>query len=84
MTNREKLLEELGKLNSTQFYQIMSDNLLVTIMEDHQCLTCETLYGSVCPIMSDERATCRLPTEGWLDLPCTVERLITEGYDHGA
>lgn len=84
MTNREMLLEELGKLNSTQLYDILSEGRILMVMEDHQCLECEALYASPCPILSDERATCRLPTEGWLDLPCKVDRLISEEYTYGA
>lgn len=84
MTNREKLVEELSRLDSAQLYGILADNRLVTLMEDYMCMDCEELYKSVCPILKDDDAYCRLPTDKWLDLPCKVERLIPEGYDYGA
>ena len=84
MTNREKLLEELNQLDSAQLYGILADNRLVTLMEDYQCMDCETLHRSPCPILDDDCESCRLSTVAWLDLPCKVERLIPEGgYGYG-
>lgn len=79
MTNREKLLDELGRLDSAALCHLIDDNRLVTILENHLCAECEAIYKTLCPIMlHDDYAPCRLPLEAWMDLPCHLDRLIPE------
>lgn len=76
MTNREKLMNELGGMSNRDFYLAFADCRTNVAMEKWQCKDCRAINGE-CPC-PDGEGPCLLETEDWLDLECRHERLITE------
>ena len=66
MTNRERLLAELGALTSEDLYRALTDNRGAILIDDATCASCQRKHGEKCP-RPDDDAVCMQPVEDWLD-----------------
>ena len=49
MTNRERLIEELGALSSEDLYRALADNHCTMQLDDATCTSCQRKHGGDCP-----------------------------------
>ena len=76
MTNRQKLLGDLIVMNNAQLYDAFADNRLTSLIDDLRCEDCEKMHHGCMSTPDDE---CKITTEQWLDMPCTIDGpMITE------
>jgi hypothetical protein len=67
-TNRDKLIEELGALDSTAFYNEMADNNVTRAIDDAMCDDCKANHGGRCVATGDDEP-CPVTLEDWMDMP---------------
>ena len=66
MTNREKLMEELGALSDAALYDAMADNHVNIAINMARCADCKARRGR-CVATSDEEH-CPVTIEDWMGL----------------
>lgn len=87
MTNRERLIEELGALSNEDLYRAMTDNRGAILIDDATCASCQRKHGGKCP-RPDDDAVCMQPVEDWPDMawdetPIIVEIALVEDRNDG-
>ena len=66
MTNRDKLMAELGALSDAALYMEFADNHLTRAIDDAMCADCKARRGR-CVATSDEEH-CPVTIEDWMGL----------------
>ena len=77
MTNREKLMEEIGKLSNEQLMALMEvgyDGLMAR-KRDFGTIVCETCNRCKDNDYDDDW-TCPIALGGWMDMECTTDRIM--------
>ena len=64
MTNRDKLMAELGALSDAALYMEFADNHLTRAIDDAMCADCKARHGR-CVVTSDEE--CPVTFEDWME-----------------
>ena len=77
MTNRERLLAELGALTSEDLYRALTDNRGAILIDDATCASCQRKHGEKCP-RPDDDAVCMQPVEDWLDMAWDGTPILAE------
>lgn len=80
MTNREKLLEEIGKLSNEQLMDLMMVGYegLMAKTQDFGiivCRTCNRHRSDYCAYDSDDGG-CALALGGWMNQECTTDQIM--------
>ena len=75
MTNRAKIMEELGRLSNEGFYEAMADNRVCIAIDNGMCADCKAKHGGICQSPDDD-TPCPYTSEDWLDMPCQRETLL--------
>jgi hypothetical protein len=66
MTNRDRLLEELGGMDGERLYQALADNRSTRLIDDAMCAACHRMHDGKCPKPDDSE--CALTIGAWLDM----------------
>lgn len=74
MTNREKLMEELGQLDNQQLINVLDDGSLTLLIDEYACGDCKADHGGECPLRGDD--DCDGNALKWLDMPCRHDQLL--------
>lgn len=73
-TNREKLLEELGALDSSSLYDEMADNNVTRAIDDAMCDDCKAKHGRC--VSTGDDTPCPITLDDWLDQPNIGKRIL--------
>lgn len=67
-TNRDKLMEELGALDSTALYDEMADNNVTQAIDDAMCDDCKANHSGRC-VATGVDEPCPVTLEDWMQMP---------------
>lgn len=65
MTNREKLMEELGALSNEALYAAIGFNRLNVALDSAKCADCKAGHGGQCVAPDDD--PCPVTFEDWME-----------------
>ena len=67
MTNREKLMAELGALSNVALYRAMAANRVNLAINKAICADCKAGHGGQC-VAHDDDVPCQVTFEDWMGL----------------
>lgn len=76
MTNRDRLLEELGEMDGEQLYQALADNRSTRLIDDAMCAACHRMHDGKCPKPDD--GECALTFRAWLNMAWDGTSILVE------
>lgn len=78
MTNREKLMEEIGKLTNEQLMALMEVGYdgLMTKTQDFGLIVCRTCKRCRDNCSEYDDWDCPTALGGWMDMECTTDRIM--------
>lgn len=74
MTNRDKLLSEIDRLDGEALFRMLGHVALADRLSDLLCQDCRAMHGGACPSPGDNGCP---EVADWLGWPCTHETIIT-------
>ena len=78
MTNKRKLLMELGELSGEELFYALGPLDLANKLSDMGREDCARQHGGECPGDCEHDDSCVVSTGQWLDMPCMRETILGE------
>lgn len=77
MTNRDKLMEELGAMSDAALYSAMADNHVNLAIDKAICADCKAGHGGRCVVPDDEEP-CPVTLEDWMEAEAREAAILPE------
>lgn len=77
MTNRDKLMAELGALSDAALYMEFADNHLTRAIDDAMCADCKAGHGGRCVAHGDDDP-CPVTFEDWMEAEAREAAILPE------